>query len=139
VAKVNPLIAVVDDEASVRTMLRRALRLADYEVVDYASGEAFLQSLPGPVPTCLILDLHLQGLSGLAIEQRLRTRGLHIPFILITASDDPSIDAAAAEAGAVRLLRKPFSTDLLLAAVRDAEVMAARGLNQSPVPGGRSH
>lgn len=126
-AKLHPLIAVVDDEASVRTMLRRALRLADYEVAEYASGEAFLQSRPARMPVCVILDLHLQGLSGLAVAQRLRAGGPHLPFILITASDDPAIDAAAAEAGAVRLLRKPFSTDVLLAAVRDAEAMAMRG------------
>lgn len=120
VAAINPLIAVVDDEAPVRTMLRRALSMADYEVATYSSGEEFLEDVHARRPACAILDLHLPGLSGLAVERKLRAAHLHIPFILITASDDAAIDESAVSAGAVEVLHKPFSTDDLLAALEVA-------------------
>jgi FixJ family two-component response regulator len=120
VSNAPPLIAVVDDEAPVRTMLRRALHLADYEVAAFASGEEFLDSLATRPPACAILDVHMPGLSGLDVALRVRAASFPVPMVLITASDDAAIDHSAAAAGAVRLLRKPFSTDTLLAAVRDA-------------------
>jgi FixJ family two-component response regulator len=121
-----PLIAVVDDEAPVRTMLRRALRLADYEVATFASGEAFLDSLPTCLPVCAILDIRMPGLSGLDVDLRLRAQNIRVPVVLITASDDPALDRSAAAAGAICLLRKPFSTDALLGAVRRALSESAR-------------
>lgn len=116
----SPLIAVVDDEAPVRTMLRRALRFAGYEVATFASGEDFLDSLPTSQPACAIIDIHMPGLSGLDVGLRMRAQNIRLPIVLITASDDSALDYAAAAAGAVCLLRKPFSTDALLDAVRDA-------------------
>jgi FixJ family two-component response regulator len=115
-----PLIAVVDDEVPVRTMLQRALRLADYEVAAFATGEDFLGSLPTRLPACAVLDVHMPGLSGFDVALRMREASYPVPVVLITASDDAAIDRSAAAAGAVCLLRKPFPTDALLAAVRDA-------------------
>jgi FixJ family two-component response regulator len=120
VGNASPLIAVVDDEASVRTMLRRALGFADYEVATFASGEEFLDSLPACRPACAVLDIRMPGLSGLDVEVRMRAQDSRVPVVLITASDDPALDRAAAAAGAICLLRKPFSIDTLLAAVRHA-------------------
>jgi FixJ family two-component response regulator len=120
VSKTHPLIAVVDDEPPVRTMLRRALQLADYEVATFAGGEEFLAALLTVRPACVILDIRMPVLSGFDIEKRMRAMNLRIPLILITASDDATIDRSAAAAGAMCLLRKPFSTDALLAAVRQA-------------------
>jgi len=116
----NALIAVVDDEPSVRTMLRRALSLAGYDVEVFASGEAFLESLPERLHSCAILDIRMPGLSGLDVAQRMHSESLRVPVILITASDDAAIDRSAAAAGATCLLRKPFSTDKLLDAVCEA-------------------
>ncbi len=116
----NPLIAVVDDEPPVRTMLRRALRLADYDVAAFASGEEFLASLTERLPACAILDVHMPGLSGFDVELRMRAANFRVPVVFITASDDAALDRSAEAAGAVRLLRKPFSSDALLAAVREA-------------------
>lgn len=120
VGNANPLIAVVDDEAPVRTMLRRALRVADYEVAAFATGEEFLASLAARLPRCVILDVHMPGLSGFDVEGRMRAANLRVPVVFITASDDAALDSSAAAAGAVCLLRKPFSSDALLVAVRDA-------------------
>lgn len=118
--KVNSLVAVVDDEAPVRTMLRRVLRVADYEVVAFASGTEFLSSLASQVPRCVVVDLHMPGLSGFDVQRTMIAAGVHIPLVMITASDDASLDAAAAKAGVVCLLRKPFASAALLDAVHAA-------------------
>ncbi len=115
-----PYVAVVDDEASVRTALGRLLRLADYEVATFASGEAFLASLATRRPDCAIVDIHMDGLTGLETKARLAAGHCHVPVVFITASDDAGLDRAAVEAGGVALLRKPFSNDALVAAVATA-------------------
>ena len=114
------VIAVVDDEASVRTMLGRVLRLADYEVAAFASGEEFLASLPERIPACVLLDVHMPGLSGLDTQSRLRATHSDIPVIFITASDDPGLDQLVLEAHGLDLLRKPFASERLLGAVAAA-------------------
>ena len=117
VASADPFIAVVDDESPVRTMLGRLLRLADYRVASFASGEAFLASLGTQRPACVVLDIHMPGLSGLDVQSRMRAADIQVPVVFITASDDVALDRSAFMAGAVRLLRKPFSSDELLEAI----------------------
>ncbi len=112
-------VAVVDDESPVRTALGRLLRLADYKVSAFASGDEFLQSLASGRPDCVLLDVHMPGLTGFDVIERMRSAGIDIPVVLITASDALDIDQRAAQSGA-RLLRKPFSNDVLLAAVEAA-------------------
>lgn len=116
-ASPNPYIALVDDEGPVRTALGRLLRLADFEVIAFPSGDAFLTSLDARLPDCVILDVHMPGLSGLDVRARLRAARIHIPAVYITAADDPALDQAVRDAGGTRLLRKPFSSDELLDAV----------------------
>ena len=113
-------IAVVDDEAPVRTALRRLLRLASYDVQVFESGDAFLASVRERVPDCALLDVNLQGLSGFEVHARLNEAGWKIPVVFVTASDDPELDDAARRAGGSQLLRKPFSNEALLAAVERA-------------------
>ncbi len=110
-------IAVVDDEAPVRTALGRLLRLADYEVAAFGSGDEFLASLNARVPACVILDVHMPGISGFSVMAQLRAARYAVPAVFITASDEAALDRSVAEASGVRLLRKPFSNDALLAAV----------------------
>ena len=117
VASADPFIAVVDDESPVRTMLGRLLRLADHQVTAFASGEEFLASLATQMPACAILDVHMPGLSGFDVQARLCAAHIEVPIVFITASDDLALERLALEAGAVSLLRKPFSNDALLDAV----------------------
>jgi FixJ family two-component response regulator len=112
----GPCIAVVDDEASVRTALRRLLRLADYEVAVFGSGEEFLVSLTAWRADCAILDVHMPGLSGFDVRARLCAAHIDLPVVFVTASDDIALDRAAIDAGGA-LLRKPFSNTALLDAV----------------------
>jgi FixJ family two-component response regulator len=120
VTSAGPCIAVIDDEASVRTALRRLLRLANYEVAPFGSGEAFLASLPVRRPDCAILDVHMPGLTGFDVQSRMRATHIDVPVIFITASDDLALDGKVQQAGGVRLLRKPFSNNELLDAVAAA-------------------
>src|SRR5262249_47746401 len=126
VTHADPWIAVVDDEAPVRAMLGRVLRLADYDVIAFASGEDFLASLAQRVPACVVLDIHMPGLSGFDVESRLRALHGDVPVVFITASDDPKLDQSARECGHRALLRKPFSSNQLLGAI-DAALRAQPG------------
>ena len=119
---------MVDDEVSVRTMLGRLLRLADYKVAAFGSGEDFIASLTKRRPDCLILDVHMPGLSGLEVQSRIGVAHGDIPAVFITASDDIALDRRVREAGGIRLLRKPFSSDELLEAVGDALQRPPRGV-----------
>lgn len=116
----QPFIAVVDDEAGVRTMLRRVLRHADYEVAAFASGDEFLTSLSTRVPSCVILDVHMPGSTGFQTSARMRSQGFAVPAIFITASEDSALDRAVANAGGIGPLRKPFRSDRLLEAIEQA-------------------
>jgi FixJ family two-component response regulator len=129
VSSADACIAVVDDEAPVRTMLRRVLRLADYEVAEFGSGEEFLASVPSMAPSCVILDVHMPGLSGFDVQLRLRAAQFDLPVVFVTASTDPALDNAALEADGVALLRKPFSSSELLDAVRDALLRKRRAVS----------
>ena len=116
----KPYIALVDDEAPVRSALGRLLRLADFEVSAFPSGEAFLASLVARYPDCLILDVHMPGLSGLDVQAHLRAARIRIPVVFITAADDLALEQVAQGAGGAWLLRKPFSDAELLHAIGSA-------------------
>jgi FixJ family two-component response regulator len=113
-------VAVVDDEAPVGSALRRLLRLAGYDVEAFDSGASLLATIDARQPACILLDVHMQGLTGFDVYARLNAAGWTIPAVFITASDDPDLDKAVRAAGGTTLLRKPFSNDALLAAVADA-------------------
>ena len=113
-------IAVVDDEPSVCAMLARQLRLENYQVSLFTSGPEFLASLNLHSPACAVIDVHMPELSGLEVQSRMRAAHIHVPVVLITASEEPDLDRAAAEYGAHSLLRKPFSGDQLFKAIEMA-------------------
>ncbi len=113
-------VAVVDDEAPVRTALGRLLRLADYAVVGFASGEEFLASLGARRPDCVLLDIHMPGLTGLQVHQRLREAGTRLPVVFITASDRAELLQEGFDLADASVLRKPFSGDEMLLAVEAA-------------------
>lgn len=116
----TPVIAIVDDDGSVRRALRRLVQLMSYEPADYASGEEFLQSVRESAPKCVILDLHMPGLSGLDVLNRLRLADEDVPAIIVTANSQPELRAECLAAGAAAFLQKPLDSDVLLAALNEA-------------------
>jgi FixJ family two-component response regulator len=117
----KPVIAVVDDEMSVRTMLGRLLRIAGYRVTAFSRGEDFMASIATRPPACAIVDIQMPQMTGLEVQSGLLEKNIRVPTILITASDDPALDDAARRLKVTRVLRKPFSADQLLEAI-DAEL-----------------
>jgi FixJ family two-component response regulator len=113
-------IIVVDDDAGMNLALRRLLNAAGFHAISFSSAEALLESKAVTQAACLILDVHLPGLSGFELQRRLRQDGPTRPVIFITAYEDPASKAEAQGAGAVAYLTKPFSGRLLLAAITEA-------------------
>jgi len=116
----RPLIAVVDDEESVRKSLRRLLVASELDATVYASGQEFLDSLGARQPDCLVLDLQMPGLTGLEVQRALAGARVRFPTIIITAHDEPETRARCLAAGVVAYLCKPLHDELLLDAITTA-------------------
>ena len=116
----RPLIAIVDDEESVRKSLRRLLMASQLDATVYASGQEFLDSLGGRQPDCLVLDLQMPGLTGLEVQRALTGARVRFPTIIITAHDEPETRARCLAAGVVAYLCKPLHDELLLDAIATA-------------------
>jgi FixJ family two-component response regulator len=116
------VIAIVDDQAALREATENLLKSAGLKAVSFASAEDFLQATPLDGAGCLILDVRLPGMSGLELQQRLAADGIHVPIVFITAQEDSDgqMRAQALRSGALAFLRKPFSDEDLLNAVRSA-------------------
>jgi FixJ family two-component response regulator len=109
-----PLIAVVEDDESVRKALARLLRSSGLDVDAYASGEEFLMAMPEHLPECVLLDLQLPGMNGLEVQARLRDSWPKLPVIFITAAPGLEVQQQAMEAGAAAWLLKPVDDLALL-------------------------
>ncbi|WP_233233898.1 response regulator transcription factor [Bordetella sp. LUAb4] len=118
---VKPLVAVVDDDESVGRAIGRLLRSIGVTADTFKTGDLFLARLvaiPSYRPACIILDMHMPGLNGLQVQQRLLDSG--IPVIFITAHDAADVRLQALAAGAAAYLRKPFDDEALLDSVKAA-------------------
>ncbi len=114
------LVFVVDDDASLRDSLADLLRSIGLRVETFASAQEFLQSKRPDVPSCLVLDVRLRGLSGLDLQKRLIEGDSEIPIIFITGHGDIPMAVQAMKAGAMEFLHKPFRDQDLLDAVQQA-------------------
>lgn len=113
----NAWVGIVDDDPSLRAALARALRVNGIRVETFGSAEEFLQrEVPG-APECIVLDIHLGGLTGFDLRDRLASEGPVPPIIFITAHDDMLAERAKSS-GASGYLRKPFETQALIALLR---------------------
>ena len=116
----RPLVFVVDDDVSVRESLELLILYEGWQPEIFASADEFL-SRPRPlVPSCLILDLSLPGISGLDLQKRIASERTDMPIIFITGCGDIPSTVQAMKAGAVEFLTKPFTDSTLLCAIRQA-------------------
>jgi len=115
-------VAIVDDDASVRSSLSRLCRVFGLSATTYASGREFLASLDSGESRadCLLLDAHMPEMNGFELQRRLVARGAYIPTILCTGGDLPEAPVHDAATGIVGCLRKPMSAADLLAAIEQA-------------------
>ena len=116
------VIAIVDDQAALREATENLLKSAGLKAVSFASAEDFLQAAPLAGAGCLILDVRLPGMSGLELQEHLAADGIRVPVVFITAQEDSDgrMRAQALRSGAPAFMRKPFSDEDLLNAVRSA-------------------
>lgn len=110
-----PIIAIVDDDASVRRALQRLVESAGYTVETFASAREFLEWLPQGPAACLVLDVHMDGMSGFDLQQRLA-----VPVIFVTAHDDALTLDRIKKSRAAGHLRKPIDSTEVLDAIRRA-------------------
>ena len=110
-------VFVVDDDPSARRGLARLLRTAGHEVREHASAKEFLDALGSETCECLVLDARMPGLSGEELQAELKTRGVHLPIIIVTADDDPETRKKAQRMGAAGFFRKPVDGTALLDAI----------------------
>jgi len=116
----DALVAIVDDDPSVRRGLQRLIRSAGWKVETFASAQEFLDRPPAISPSCLVLDLQLPGLSGLDLQQRMADLGLDIPVVFLTGQGNIPASVKAMKAGAIEFLTKPVDEQNLLKAIEEA-------------------
>ena len=115
-----PIVFVVDDDSSVRSSLKFLLSTVGLQVESCDSADSFLRKSLPDVPSCLVLDVRLPGLSGLDFQRELAAKNIRIPVIFLTGHGDIPMSVRAMKAGAVEFLTKPFRDQDLLDAVRIA-------------------
>jgi FixJ family two-component response regulator len=121
VSQMKPNVFVVDDDVSVRESLEELIDAKDcWETVTFASAQEFLSHPRTLVPSCLVLDVSLPGISGLDLQKRLTTEGINIPIIFITGYGDIPMTVRAMKAGALEFLTKPFRREELFSAIEQA-------------------
>lgn len=126
------LVYVVDDDVSAREGVAGLIRSAGLRAATFASGQEFLATPRTKIPSCLVLDVNLPGLSGLDVQKELIKSGAQIPIIFLTGHGDIPMTVSAVKAGAVDFLTKPFDDEDLLNAIRqclplDEEIRSEMG------------
>ena len=116
----TPVVFVVDDDVSVRESLELLIRSAGWQPETFESAQEFLSRPRAPVPNCLVLDVNLPDLNGLDLQKLVSVERTDMPIIFVTGYGDVPMTVKAMKAGAVEFLTKPFSEDVLLAAIEQA-------------------
>jgi FixJ family two-component response regulator len=121
---VIPIVAAVDDDFRVRESIESLLESAGYAPKMFASAEAFLESGTLSAATCVITDVRMPGMDGIALQRRIRLERPKLPVILISAHHDAEVRRVAIDEGAVDFLYKPFDATDLLKIVQSAVTKA---------------
>lgn len=114
----RPLIAVLDDEPQFCKALARLLKTHGFDVLTFTRGEEFLAAWPSRVPNCLVLDLHMPGLSGFEVLERIG--GRRVPVLVITGHDQPGNAQRVRALGGLDYFLKPVNERQLVVAIRGA-------------------
>jgi FixJ family two-component response regulator len=116
----NAVVAVIDDDPGMNKAIQRLLSAGGFQAVTFSCAELFLESERSGAVDCLVLDIHLPGISGFELCGHLRAAGSKLPVIIITAHDHASARNLAREHGAAAYFTKPFPGRSLLTAVSEA-------------------
>ena len=125
-----PLIAIVDDDESIRTATADLFKAEGYAASAFENAESFLDSPMRAEVACLVADMRMRGITGLELSRQLIEAGQPIPTVIITAYPASLTQQRALEAGVAGYLTKPFTPDELLACVREA--LASSDTSRAP-------
>ncbi|MXN64227.1 response regulator [Stappia sp. GBMRC 2046] len=114
------VVAIVDDDESVRRALQRMVLSLSFDPVGFQSGDDFVASLDRRMPDCVLLDVHMPGLSGLGVLRKMTAGRRHVPAIAITGFDQPGLREKCLDAGAVAYLIKPLDSSEVANAIENA-------------------
>lgn len=114
------IIYIVDDEEPVRRSIGFMVRANGFTPRPYASGVEFLAAAGSVAPGCILLDIRMPDMDGLAVQQALKERGITLPVIMLTGHGDVTLAVRAIKAGAIDFLEKPFQQMALLGAIEEA-------------------
>jgi len=119
--ELTPLIAIIDDDPSVRRALARLVRSFGLRAETFPSGEGLLRALASSQRFgCAVMDVQMPGMNGLEVQRRLALEGVALPLVFITAHEGDGIAERAMAAGAVGFLQKPFADQSLIELIRRA-------------------
>ena len=113
-------VYLVDDDDAIRHSASFMLRHAGYMVKTFRDGSHFLDNIVADETGCILLDIRMPGMDGLAVQAELKARGIHMPVIILTGHGDVTVAVAAMKAGATEFLEKPYEKKALLAAIDTA-------------------
>jgi FixJ family two-component response regulator len=119
------VISIIDDDTSTRKAIRRLIESVDFTVAEFASAEDFLCSDCSQTSACLILDFQLPGMSGLELQNELRSSNPQLPIIFISATANELATTRALRSGAISFLEKPIDHDALFAAIDSCLVFSS--------------
>jgi two-component system response regulator FixJ len=122
----DAVVHLIDDDDGVRQAVAFLLTTSGFAVRVYESAAAFLKALPSVQPGCVLTDVRMPGMDGLALQRELKARGIGLPVIVITGHGDVPLAVEAMKAGAVDFIEKPFHDEALLSAIRVANDRHAR-------------
>ncbi|AYG62134.1 response regulator [Rhizobium jaguaris] len=114
------MVAIVEDDASMRRSVKRLLNAHGFATEEYPSAESFLRRTGDGNVECLVLDVDLGGMSGIELQRRLKGDGSCPPIIFITALEDEALQADAEKEGCFAYLRKPFPAGSLIQSINEA-------------------
>lgn len=116
----TPIVFIVDDDVSIRESLELLVRTENWKPETFATAQEFLTHPRKPIPSCLVLDLSLPGLNGLELQKRLAAEKVDMQIIFLSGHGDVPKSVQAMKAGALEFFTKPFDSDALVSAIRNA-------------------
>jgi FixJ family two-component response regulator len=116
-SEASPVIHIIDDDAALRQALSRLLTASGYRTVVYESGTAFLDRAPGIDAGCILLDVHMPGLTGLQLQEHLVKTSCILPIVFLSGAGDIAMSVKAIKAGAEDFLSKPITKEDLIEAI----------------------
>jgi FixJ family two-component response regulator len=114
------VVAIVEDDPDMRKGIVRLLNVYGFDTIAFPSAEAFLDEKAANEAVCLVLDIHLSGMTGIELRRRMSASGSTLPVIFVTAVDDEATRVEALDTGCIAFLRKPFAASLLIGAIDKA-------------------